>query len=138
MVGGTKVVRFDILRAAWQVHGYKFSNLQKMKKIKGLNFNMLSLKSIRIMNRFAKKVKQFQEIYTKKMDAAKLERIKQKNVDMTFVVLLSLFDSIIENRREDDQTIPVVPIHKFYEKLVSLKVRKSPGALPNLSSFLTY
>ena len=43
------------------------------------------------------------------MDAAKLERIKQKNVDMTFVVLLSLFDSIIENRTHDEMTFPVVP-----------------------------
>ena len=48
-----KVIRFDILRAAWQVHGYKYSNLQKMKKIKGINFNMLSIKSIRILNRFS-------------------------------------------------------------------------------------
>ena len=73
------------------------------------------------------------------MDAAKLERIRQKNVDMTFVVLLSLFDSIIENKTlEGDLTIPVVPAQKLYEKLVSLKVRKSPADLPNLTSFLTY
>ena len=49
----TKVIRFDILRAAWQVHGYEFSNLKKLKKINGINFNMLSVKSIRIMNRFS-------------------------------------------------------------------------------------
>ena len=72
------------------------------------------------------------------MDAAKLERIKQKNVDMTFVVLLSLFDSIIENKTQDEITFPVVPTQKLYEKLVSLKVRKSPADLPNLTSFLTY
>ena len=72
------------------------------------------------------------------MDAAKLERIKQKNVDMTFVVLLSLFDAIIENRTINDLTFPVIPTQKLYEKLVSLKVRKSPTDLPNLTSFLTY
>ena len=55
----TRVIRFDILRAAWQVHGYEFSNLKRMKRLKGINFNMLNNKSIRIMNRFAKKVSQF-------------------------------------------------------------------------------
>ena len=62
---------------------------------------------------------------------------------MTFVVLLSLFDSMIENKTvgekvEEDLTIPVVPTQKLYEKLVSLKVRKSPADLPNLTAFLTY
>ena len=63
----TKVIKFDILRATWQAHGYEFSNLQKMKRLKGINFNMLNVKSIRIMNRFAQKVAQFRESYTKKM-----------------------------------------------------------------------
>ena len=49
-------LRFDILRSTWQVHGYEFSNLRRMKRIGGLNFNMLSVKSIRIMNRFAMKI----------------------------------------------------------------------------------
>ena len=52
----TLFLRFDILRSAWHVHGYEFSNLRRMKRIGGLNFNMLSVKSIRIMNRFTKKI----------------------------------------------------------------------------------
>ena len=50
-----------------QSQGYEFSDLQKMKRLKGINFNMLNVKSIRIMNRFAQKVAQFRESYTKKM-----------------------------------------------------------------------
>lgn len=66
----TKYLRFDIVRSAWQVHGYEFSNLRRMKRIGGLNFNMLSVKSIRIMNRFSLKILGYQEIYTRKVAAS--------------------------------------------------------------------
>ena len=55
----SQVIRFDILRSAWQVHGYQFSNLRKLRKLRGLNFNMLNVKSVRVMNRLAKKVDKF-------------------------------------------------------------------------------
>ena len=60
-------LRFDILRASWQVHGYEFCNLRRMKRVGGLNFNMLSVKSIRIMNRFSIKIRVYQDIYTRKI-----------------------------------------------------------------------
>ena len=41
-----------------------------MKRIGGLNFNMLSVKSIRIMNRFAIKILGYQEIYARKIKAS--------------------------------------------------------------------
>ena len=66
----TLFLRFDILRSAWHVHGYEFSNLRRMKRIGGLNFNMLSVKSIRIMNRFAIKILGYQEIYARKIKAS--------------------------------------------------------------------
>ena len=62
-------LRFDIIRSAWQVHGYEFSNLRRMKRIGGLNFNMLSVKSIRIMNRFAQKIIGYREIYARKVSS---------------------------------------------------------------------
>ena len=41
-----------------------------MKRIGGLNFNMLSVKSIRIMNRFAVKILCYKEIYARKVHAS--------------------------------------------------------------------
>ena len=40
-------------------NGYKFTSLKRFKKIKGLNYNMLSVKSIRIMNRLSSVIQQF-------------------------------------------------------------------------------
>ena len=79
------------------MHGYEFSNLKKLKKVNGINFNMLSVKSIRIMNRFSKKVAQFQDVYIKKMKQQSLLKIKERNLDMLMIVMLALFDEIIEN-----------------------------------------
>lgn len=63
-----KVVRFDILRSAWQVHGYEFSNLKQLKTKQGMNFNMLSVKSIRILNRFTAKIAKYKESYVRKLE----------------------------------------------------------------------
>ena len=58
-----KVLRFAVLAAAWQVHGYEFSNLKRLKRINGLNFNMLSVKSIRILNRLSARLQAYRKIY---------------------------------------------------------------------------
>lgn len=70
---------------------------------------MLSVKSIRIMNRFAKKVAQFQDVYIRKMKQQNLEKIKEKNLDMLMIVMLALFDEIIENLKVGEQTVPIIP-----------------------------
>ena len=123
------------------MHGYEFSNLRRMKPIKGINFNMLSVKSIRIMNRFAHKIKVYSELYVKKLEASpNFELISQKKVNMIFAVLLALFNDHIEARASQSEKAPaqVLSTEHFYDKLMKLKVRRSVVALPNLTSFLAY
>ena len=61
-----EVIRFDVLSQAWLVHGYEFSSHRKLKKVSGLNFNMLSAKSIRIMNRMVNVVAAYTRLYQAK------------------------------------------------------------------------
>ena len=136
---GAKYLRFDILRSAWQVHGYEFSNLRRMKRIGGLNFNMLSVKSIRIMNRFAIKVQGYQEIYARKVAASGQDVSSQKAVNVVFAVLLALFNESVEARLEPGhQPCQVLRADRLYEKLLKLKVRRQAYDVPNLTSFLAY
>ena len=130
-------LRFDILRSALLVHGYGFSNLRRMKRIGGLNFNMLSVKSIRIMNRFAVKILGYQEIYARKVHASgtNIDIKKQKTVNVVFAVLLALFNDLIEANAANTQ---LVKADKLYEKFVKLKVRQKAYDVPNLTSFLAY
>ena len=58
-----EVIRFDILCSAWLVHGYLYSSFRKLKRVNGLNFNMLSAKSIRIMNRLVAVVSAYTRLY---------------------------------------------------------------------------
>ena len=134
-------LRFDILRSTWQVHGYEFSNLRRMKRIGGLNFNMLSVKSIRIMNRFAMKILGYQEIYARKVKATgNLDVANQKQVNVIFAVLLALLNDLVEARVDKGCTQPaqVVRVDRFFDKLVKLKVRDKTYDVPNLTSFLAY
>lgn len=54
------------------------------------------------------------------------------------IVMLALFDEIIENLKVGNQTVPIIPAQLFYRKLMNLKVRKSETEVPNLSSFLAH
>ena len=88
-----QILRFDILRSAWQVHGYEFTNLKRFKKVKGINFNMLSVKSIRIMNRLASKIGTYREIYSKRLASSpNMDMLKQKPTNIIFAVLLALLN----------------------------------------------
>lgn len=60
------MIRFDVLSQAWLVHGYEFSSHRKLRKVSGLNFNMLSAKSIRIMNRMVNVVAAYTRLYQAK------------------------------------------------------------------------
>mgnify|MGYP000433278566 FL=1 len=57
---------------------------------------------------------------------------------MLMIVMLALFDEIIENLQVGNQTIPIIPTQLFYTKLMNLKVRKSATEVPNLTSFLAH
>eukprot|EP00354_Favella_ehrenbergii_P002178 CAMPEP_0170477652 /NCGR_PEP_ID=MMETSP0123-20130129/18862_1 /TAXON_ID=182087 /ORGANISM="Favella ehrenbergii, Strain Fehren 1" /LENGTH=68 /DNA_ID=CAMNT_0010749495 /DNA_START=728 /DNA_END=934 /DNA_ORIENTATION=+ len=60
---------------------------------------MLSVKSIRIMNRFAIKVQGYQEIYARKVAAsANVDVSKQKAANVIFAVLLALLNESVEAR----------------------------------------
>ena len=48
------------------MHGYEFSSHRKLRKVSGLNFNMLSAKSIRIMNRMVNVVAAYTRLYQAK------------------------------------------------------------------------
>lgn len=99
---------------------------------------MLSVKSIRIMNRFASKVAKFQDVYIRKMKQKNLLKIKERNLDMLMIVMLALFDEIIEHFQVGSQTVPIIPTQLFYTKIKNLRVRKSDTEVPNLTSFLAH
>ena len=79
---------------------------------------MLSVKSIRIMNRFAVKVLGYQEIYARKVAASGQDVANQKTVNVIFAVLLALFNESIEARLEKGQPpSQVLRTDHLYEKL---------------------
>ena len=62
------------------------------------------------------------------------ENIRKKHVDLFSVVLIALFDDIIE----EDKETSVIEVHKFFTKLYSLKVLSSQECVDDLSSFLAH
>jgi len=91
----SQVLRFDVLSAAWLVHGYQFSNFRQLKRVKGLNFNMLSVKSIRIMNRLARVIDAYARLYAKKKGQPVVRDIKTITA-----IVLSLLGSDIVSQSE--------------------------------------
>ena len=91
------VLRFQVLAASWQALGYRFSNLKRLRKINGLNFNMLSVKSIRILNRLSARIQAYEKTYMSRASSSSLERFEQKNVNLVSAVILVLFNDIIEH-----------------------------------------
>lgn len=124
----TQVIRFDVLNAAWQVQGYLFSGMTKFKKVKGLNFNMLSAKSIRILNRFAKMIETYSRFYA----ARKAQKPLPEGTKMLKAVIFALISDSIEDQGES----LMIDEQVFYQQLVRLKVRKGAYEIPNLSKFL--
>ena len=98
---------------------------------------MLSVKSIRIMNRFAVKILCYKEIYARKVHASgtNIDIKKQKTVNVVFAVLLALFNDLVEVSAAKAQ---LVRTDQVYEKFLKLKVRKKAYDVPNLTSFLAY
>lgn len=102
--------------------------MTKFKKVKGLNFNMLSAKSIRILNRFAKMIETYSRFYA----ARKAQKPLPEGTKMLKAVIFALISDSIEDQGESlliDEAV-------FYQQLVRLKVRKSAYEIPNLSKFL--
>ena len=101
---------------------------------------MLSVKSIRIMNRLASKIAGYREIYTKRLATSpNKDLVNQKPANMLFAVLLALLNDSVEVRmREGASPTQVVSLDAFYSKLVKLRVREGLYSVPNLSSFLAY
>ena len=65
------------------------------------------------MNRFAKKISLFHQLYLKKRDKVEQGIIRSKNIDTISIVLLALFDDMIENQQDGDnfigeRTIPII------------------------------
>ena len=110
---GQKVIRLAILISALEVHGYQYSDYSIRVLPSELDFDSLSLKSKRIMNRFAKKISLFHQLYLKKRDKVEQGIIRSKNIDTISIVLLALFDDMIENQQDGDnfigeRTIPII------------------------------
>ena len=102
----TRAIRFDVLRSAWLLHGYQFSNQKKLRKMHGMNFNMLSVKSIRIMNRFSSKISKFHALYRKRIENSQSNHLNlqdnnrsrgsMKPKDDLLAVILILFAELVE------------------------------------------
>ena len=127
----SEVIRFDILCSSWLVHGYMYSSYRKLKRVKGLNFNMLSAKSIRIMNRLASIVQNQIRLYQSKK---KLSILPEGLKTVTAVIMALLGDKAEHDTQAKEIS---VSIEKFNIWLIKLKVRKSSYDVPNLSQFLS-
>ena len=94
------------------------------------------------MNRFTKKILGYQEIYARKVKASSnIDVSSQKQANVIFAVLLALMNDLVEARIEDGDAgkpAQVVPVDRFFDKLVKLKVRQKAYDVPNLTSFLAY
>mmetsp|Transcript_6393 Transcript_6393/g.8545 ORF Transcript_6393/g.8545 Transcript_6393/m.8545 type:complete len:251 (+) Transcript_6393:2191-2943(+) len=134
-----KVLRFAILTAAWSIHGYMYSNNRRLKKINGLNFNMLSVKSIRILNRLSARILAYQKTYERRASIQNLQQLEQKNVNLISAVILVLFNEVIKSDPDSASGVgssPMIPVQSFNECLVKLQVRKQAYDVPNLTRFL--
>ena len=134
----TMVVRLEILVAALQVHGYDYGNFTIIENKTNLNTDLLDAKSKRIMNRMTYKVRAFKREYFKKLDSKQVEQIRYKHVDLVSIVILAIFDVLIQDKTDNVGTRPVLPTHLFYQKLVRMAVKNTEQDAPNLTVFLAY
>ena len=128
----SEVIRFDVLCCAWMVHGYLYSSFRKLKKVNGLNFNMLSAKSIRIINRLVEVLRAYMRLYQAKKKMISLPA-GRKTIS---AAVLALIGDLIE-KQAASQTSILVSVEKFNYWLAKLKVRKGTYDVPNLSKFLS-
>ena len=127
----SEVIRFDILCSAWLVHGYLYSSFRKLKRVNGLNFNMLSAKSIRIMNRLVAVVSAYTRLYQAKKNM--LAPLPQ-DLKTVSAAIMALVGDEVDNQAGE----VLLNVEKFNRWLYRLKVRKGTYDVPNLSKFLSW
>ena len=55
-LSSTKFIRLEVLISAMRIHGYSYGGLNLATKMQGVDFRMLTPKSMRIMNRLTRVV----------------------------------------------------------------------------------